>query len=376
MDTKVYEELISEYIMYHQNEKNIKVPTNTIARIFNKESHENFISDWIAYLIDPEKFGSDEPLCTLLSLAGYENVVGSLSNVEVYREHTFADQRRIDFLIETDECIIGIENKIWSDLGYQQLEDYDKSLKEISNGRTIIKVLLFPANNKGEGVQKTLIESKTGFVPITYEQYANGLRDIRFNFIDNLRSAFMLQDFIVYVEEYLMEDGMKKDIDFDLVKFLYDRKMQLKEIEDSKNSLREQFINYIKTFLDKEYSSKGWIVKVPRTGNYYQIYKPEKGWNSDVHFELLLSDDDFPQKSIQVALHTREVKSLKERVKELYDMEELVKADIIKEYGQDTFDLDYDNGFEGFKKSMEKPFEILEYIIGKYTSIIDKHITR
>ena len=53
-----------------------------------------------------------------------------------------------------------------------------------------------------------------------------------------------------------------------------------------------------------------------------------------------------------------------------------IDIDIIKEYGQDTFDLDYDNGFEGFKKSMEKPFEILEYIIGKYTSIIDKHITR
>lgn len=370
MEIKVYEELIAEYISYHQNENNMKVPTNTIARIFNKEGHENFISDWIAYLLDPSTFGTTEPLNVLLSMAGYEESIGTVENIEVLREHTFSDQRRIDFLIETDECLIGIENKIWSDLGYKQLEDYEKSLKDISKGRKIIKVLLFPASNKGEGVQKTLVESATGFVPITYEQYADKLKDIRLNFIENLRSAFMLQDFITYVEEYLMGDSMNKDIDFELVKFLYDRKNQLKALEDSKNILKEQFIGYIRTELEKKYMSNGWVVKAPRSGNYYQIYRPENMWKYDVHFELLLSDDEFPQKTVQVALHTTEVKSLRDRCKTLYDMEAVVKADIIKENGTDIFELDYTNGFEGFKKSLEKPFNVLADVIKKYEASI------
>ena len=370
MEIKVYEELIAEYISYHQNENNMKVPTNTIARIFNKEGHENFISDWIAYLLDPSTFGTTEPLNVLLSMAGYEESIGTVENIEVLREHTFSDQRRIDFLIETDECLIGIENKIWSDLGYKQLEDYEKSLNDISKGRKIIKVLLFPASNKGEGVQKTLVESATGFVPITYEQYADKLKDIRLNFIENLRSAFMLQDFITYVEEYLMGDSMNKDIDFELVKFLYDRKNQLKALEDSKNILKEQFIGYIRTELEKKYMSNGWVVKAPRSGNYYQIYRPENMWKYDVHFELLLSDDEFPQKTVQVALHTTEVKSLRDRCKTLYDMEAVVKADIIKENGTDIFELDYTNGFEGFKKSLEKPFNVLADVIKKYEASI------
>ena len=41
---------------------NVSPPTNTIAHIFRKESQENFISDWIAYLIDPVSFGNAEPL--------------------------------------------------------------------------------------------------------------------------------------------------------------------------------------------------------------------------------------------------------------------------------------------------------------------------
>ena len=33
-------------------------PTNTIAHIFRHEQKENFISDWLAFLLNPEYIGS------------------------------------------------------------------------------------------------------------------------------------------------------------------------------------------------------------------------------------------------------------------------------------------------------------------------------
>jgi len=87
--------------------------TNTIAHIFGKDSNENFVSDELSFLITPEEFGDERPLVKMLECAG---TVVRLENVKVTREYVMKDLedgRRIDFLIETDDAIIGIENKIW-----------------------------------------------------------------------------------------------------------------------------------------------------------------------------------------------------------------------------------------------------------------------
>ena len=41
--------------------------------------------------------------------------------------------------------------------------------------------------------------SVSGFVSVTYEDFANALKNLQINFIENLRSSFLLQDFITYI---------------------------------------------------------------------------------------------------------------------------------------------------------------------------------
>ena len=125
--------------------------------------------------------------------------------------------------------IIGIENKIWSGLGYQQLQDYSKSLEKLSKGKEIRKILLLPQNNMSINLNKNNSDiSVSGFVSVTYEDFANALKNLQINFIENLRSSFLLQDFITYVEEYFMDSNVDMKKNFDMVSFLFEHKNQLK----------------------------------------------------------------------------------------------------------------------------------------------------
>jgi hypothetical protein len=71
------------------------LPTNTIAHIFRHEHKENFISDWLAFLLNPEYTGSEEPLAALLQLAFVTSSV-DFDDVSILREVAFEDKRRID----------------------------------------------------------------------------------------------------------------------------------------------------------------------------------------------------------------------------------------------------------------------------------------
>lgn len=355
---------------------NVNPPTNTIAHIFRKESQENFISDWIAYLIDPVSFGNAEPLNALLEVAGFDDCIDENGIIEISREKTFDDQRRIDFYIETEELIIGIENKIWSGLGDQQLEDYSESLEKLaeSKEKEVRKILLLPQNNTSIDLSENNSDiSVSGFVSVTYEDFANALKKLQINFIENLRSSFLLQDFITYVEEYLMDSNVDKKKNFDMVSFLFEHKNQLNELETCKNNLQTQFAKSVVKKLAETFDEEIWKIKTPRTGSYFQLFKEQ--WGIPVHFELLPTDR-FPYKSIRVVLHTREGKDAeKNRTEELYNLQVKVENHIMEKYGQKEFELDYENGLESYNKSLDKVFSVLKDIVEEFTDTIDYEIS-
>lgn len=355
---------------------NVSPPTNTIAHIFRKESQENFISDWIAYLIDPISFGNAEPLNVLLEVAGFDDCIDKNGIIEISREKTFDDQRRIDFYIETEELIIGIENKIWSGLGYHQLQDYSKSLEKLSKGKEIRKILLLPQNNMSINLNKNNSDiSVSEFVSVTYEDFTNALKNLQINFIENLRSSFLLQDFITYVEEYFMDSNVDMKKNFDMVSFLFEHKNQLKELETCKNNLQTQFVESVVKKLAEAFDEEIWKIKFPKTGSYFQLFKDLPGWGAPVHFELYPTDR-FPCESIQVVLHTREGKNARNnKTERLYNLQVEVEDYIQKKYSQNEFEIDYENGLELYNKSLDKVFSVLKDVVEKFTNIVDDEIS-
>ncbi len=61
--------------------------------------------------------------------------------VDIRREELTDNQNRIDLVIESDNYIVGIENKIYAD-PYNPFWDYSEYLESLSGGRQVCKILL------------------------------------------------------------------------------------------------------------------------------------------------------------------------------------------------------------------------------------------
>ena len=344
-----------------------KVPTNTIAHIFRNEEKENFISDWLAFLLNPEYTGSTEPLSALLELASVTETV-DVSDISIIREYAFKDQRRIDFLIETSSHIIGIENKIWSGLQKDQLKDYQDQLSkdEVLKGRTLIMILLYPQRNKSLPIHSA--EDLCSFRPVTYEDLVAEFRKIKFNIFDNLRATVLMEDYIVHMEEYIMKETSDAAVNWDMWHFEAEHRDRITELKRSLKDSRNQFDKYIADRMDAITRNREdrdqW--KKTMTGTYFQLYKTN--WkNGLVHFELLkTTQDDLVPKKLKVVLHTHERKK-EWRTDQLRGLGEQI--------GEQEFGICYKSPKE-FETSMDKVFEELERLVKTYTEQIDIEIAK
>ena len=111
-----------------------------IFKIINMVDKEAVHSDMLAWLFNPyENHNLNDKAIKVLLMqlsekdAEYINLLLlNYSDLEVYREYTIDNGRRIDILMESrnNKVIIIIENKIWSGEGDNRLEDYKKYIDE------------------------------------------------------------------------------------------------------------------------------------------------------------------------------------------------------------------------------------------------------
>lgn len=103
--------------------------TITMVNILGIEAKETYITKWFAYLIDANTFKEPNLLRCVLELynekSSLENKIkiDDFSKVEVNTEFSLGNYGIIDIFIRMNGCIIGIENKIYSGLGLNQLMD-------------------------------------------------------------------------------------------------------------------------------------------------------------------------------------------------------------------------------------------------------------
>jgi hypothetical protein len=138
----------------------------TFMEIAGYPHFENVCSNILQFYLQPSNehgFGSLllDSLFTLIN--ENEKVVINGQNIDVRREESTSEGKRIDLVIESDDFVLGIENKIFAD-AYNPFEEYAKHLdKYLRKDRQVYKVLLsvFPKD-----ISKVDLY---GFKPITYQ---------------------------------------------------------------------------------------------------------------------------------------------------------------------------------------------------------------
>lgn len=351
LDRKEFDKFKFNQVIFDMPSTEIATKTNTIARIFGKNKDENFISDLLAFLME----NNVEVLHKLLELSNSED---RISTYIISREYVFTNGRRIDFLIESDELLIGIENKIDSKEQTNQLKDYSIDLENISNGRNCIKILLKPKYNN--------IQAHSGFIYINYEDYVNSLKEIHLDFIQDLRGSFLLLDFIKHMEENII---MSNETDFvfnDWTEYIHKYSDQIQQIQKAAKTEERNILEYIKEKIGDELNdNENWSFGQKRyEPGFIQVFKDNWNKKTNVHYELLRMDKDIiPTKYVvRIDIEGGNVVT-KNRIRE-----ELGLKNYQNEFM--TFDLDYSNE-KDFGKSIETMIAGLKKLMEDYNDKID-----
>jgi hypothetical protein len=136
----------------------------TFMEIAGYPHFENVCSNILQFYLQPSnEHGFGSLLLDSLFRLINENVVIDGHNVDVRREESTYEGKRIDLIIESEGFVLGIENKIFADARHNPFCKYAKHLDELRKDRQVYKVLLsvFPID--------TSKLKLCGFKPITYQ---------------------------------------------------------------------------------------------------------------------------------------------------------------------------------------------------------------
>ena len=139
---------------------------------------ENVYSNILGFLLNTKKAHGFGPLFIRSIVAAYRSYcpIGGFDpeRVEatdrVEREVSTATNKRIDLLIECDDFLICIENKIWSGL-HNDLREYREHCEKRGDGRPVLGIVLSP---HGVTDQRRLQDHH--FVSITYGDLVKQVR--------------------------------------------------------------------------------------------------------------------------------------------------------------------------------------------------------
>jgi len=274
--------------------------SESIAKIFEVESKENIISNWLSFLLEPNRFKDDAPLKALLGLFLKANQFEETDadTVIVSREYTLLNRRRVDLLIETDDLIIGIENKIFSSIHNDQLNDYYDKLRiqheKNDRDRKIMTILLAPSWS--DDVIQSEIEKNEQIV-VTYEKLANAFAEIPQKNIE-YRNYFILNEFVKYVNDYIREGAMELNNEWavfnskhsaELTEIVKNGEQQLEILSNKIEKTLNDVGNKIFTSSEQQVENFHVYKKVSSKAFYFQLF--HAGWeNYKIHYEIGAGD--------------------------------------------------------------------------------------
>ena len=249
--------------------------SDILAYLFNiYENHyfkESMIKELIKYLSK-----KDANFINLLLL--------DYSDLEVYREYTIDNGRRLDILLvsKSNKIVILIENKIWSGEGDNQLEDYKNYIDNKYNNYNRIFLYLT--------TEKERKEKYKDYIHITYNNIYNILQNI-------LEESEMTTEVGTILKQY--KDMVRRDImgevDKEMIelcrKIYVEHKEALDKIMQYGNT-RYYYTNLIADIIENnknlkceivnKFLDKNYIIIMPETDeNIKEILKCGKNYDRD-----------------------------------------------------------------------------------------------
>ncbi|MDI9520446.1 MAG: PD-(D/E)XK nuclease family protein [Bacillota bacterium] len=266
-----------------------KDPTITLPEIFGQQDQENFVTYWLAYLLDPQVNGFGvEPLNALLRCANRIQASGK-EGIEIEKEYVFkSNGKRIDLLITTPDLVIGIENKLYSGESGEQTKFYWDGMQKLLDldqhkGKSSLGIYLKPEVNQSEPICE-------GFQLITYSDLCNELRSIEYDHCRNHRKNFFFYEFLLYVEEKLMknnETGFPNATEG--IKIYYDNREMLNQVKRD----YDEFVRKTKGWLNNYLKDNHCKFSSGDLSYKYWLIVENDAWRTlDFHYELLWEKSD------------------------------------------------------------------------------------
>lgn len=322
----------------------------TIPVIFGKTYDENFISDYLAYILNPviNGFGIG-PIKSLLKHFRIGIPVKEYykqNEVEVIREFTFENRRRIDILIKLEpDILIAIENKIFSGEREKQTLNYEESIKKKFSKYNCVLIYLSRSEN--------IFPSSPNFYCISYNKLIQILKETLSVSVYDYRSLFLYVEFILHIEEYIMQN---KNFELSQKTLLFlEHYDMLQTIYDSFINDSIRVFNNICEIIKQSYLEiyPDFEFKFDKNKNYQQVYK--KSWNSYndilIHFEFW-----FDSKSILI----------KDKIQFMIDVEGKRKEEFFKKFDNIFIELEKnfnENGLSYKPNNRENALAYKEYKI-------------
>jgi len=281
-----------DLIRSHYSSLPVTLPrTVTIPVIFRRTNDEKFISDYLAYVLDPNRNGLGiSPIQSLMQLAfpdfGEVDPIDPIE-ISIIREFDTGDGL-IDLLIQVDDIfVLGIENKISSPETDGQTVRYNRRLRELFKDQTRYLIYLTP--NGQEPRSKA-------FLPVSYRQMLSAFRLIRYDWHIDIHKSVIWEDFLSHLEEYIVMDI--NDFEFSPRSQLYlENHLMITELEKTFQKDWSALLDYLEARLSDYFEPDTWQVDFSnRRRDWYSMRK--KNWKQgelDPHYVFMLSPADLAQ---------------------------------------------------------------------------------
>jgi len=182
--------------------------TKTFIEIAGYAHYENVCSNILSFYLNPkdEHELKDLVLNSLMLLVDEEFYC---DEIKIDREYPTKNDKRIDIVMQTENHVIGIENKIFSGL-YNDLSEYKDTVKSLCNGERKPVCIVLSLNKLTSPTDLEKME-QNDFENITYEQIFSNIKENIGEYISNANIGYVnhLMDFIKSIKnlnQRTMED--------------------------------------------------------------------------------------------------------------------------------------------------------------------------
>ncbi|WP_456401434.1 PDDEXK-like family protein [Persephonella sp.] len=203
-----------EYKAYKKIKKEIDRYLSTGFNLIDIiQPDENKISDLIKILLESDGIHGQgtlflEILVKKIQEFKDKDIIIDFSKVEIEREKTTDNNRRIDLLIKSDNFVIGIENKPWAGEQENQVEDYFNYLRELSESKDFLLIYLHGFGEKPRSISKETVEKNSDkFLFTSYTKFLIPWLNDCYKECESQKVRFFLKDF----EEWILKNF--KDIE-------------------------------------------------------------------------------------------------------------------------------------------------------------------